>query len=1025
MASSYNPALVALSVVIAAAASYVALDLAGRTTAARGRMRPIWLIGGAASMGLGIWSMHYIGMLAFTLPVEVLYDLPTVLLSLLAAVFASGVALLVVSRPQLGPAGALTGSLAMGGGIAAMHYIGMEAMRLPAMCHWDYRIVAASVLIAILVSLVALWLQFRLREETRELALGKFVAAGVMGLAVAGMHYTGMAAATFVPAPMTQDLSWAVGISSLGAVGIAFVTFSVLALAVLTAIVDRRFTAQALELQSSEQRYRLLFERSLSGVYQSTLDGTLIDCNDAFARILGFDSREECLKRVVTDHYLHPAERELFLEQLQAHGRLLDFENRVRRKDGSTAWVLENAVLLEPRPGQPRVVEGSINDITHRKEAEAALRLAMEAAAAANRAKSEFLANMSHEIRTPMNGVIGMTELALQTDLTPEQREYLEMVQISADSLLGVINDILDFSKIEARKLDLDVLDFDLGKVLDDLMRTLAPLAHQKGLELAYHAAPEVPLLLAGDPARLRQILANLASNAVKFTERGEVVLRVTREARDGSRAILHFTVTDTGIGIPLDKQKAVFEAFTQADASTTRRFGGTGLGLAIASQLTGLMGGRIWLESEPGRGTVVHVTLPFETRVDALVQAPPRELVEVRGMPVLVVDDNSTNRWILAEVLTHWGMRPTVVATGEAALEALDRASKDGTPFSLVLLDYQMPGMNGLELARRIQESPELAPTMIMLLSSVSHAVDADRAARQGLAASLTKPVRQSVLREAILSALARQPPAASAAWNQAGARPDQRKALRVLLAEDNRVNMRLVTAMLEKGGHTVVAAGDGRQAVSAAQAGGFDAVLMDLQMPEMDGFEATAAIRKNEREAGGRLPIIALTAHAMKGDREACLAAGMDAYLAKPVRAHDLLSTLSRLTGGGWERAPAEPVEPAVNAPDVLARVGGDRELLAEVIAIFREQAPRMVADLRRATESGDAKALERSAHTLRGSVVSLGAKPAADEANALETMGRLGRLEGAAGRVTDLERELARLQQELDRLIATDQT
>jgi two-component system sensor histidine kinase/response regulator len=1014
--STLNPWMVALSLLVAICASYAALDVAGRATAAVGRMHVTWLVGGAASMGLGIWSMHYIGMLAFHLPVDVHYHIATVLLSLIAAMFASGVALVVASRAKWSWPGSVAASVVMGIGIASMHYIGMDAMRLQAMMVFNQVIVALSVIIAVVVSFVAIWLAFRFRSETREIAPLKIASACVMGVAVVAMHYTGMAAATFVPSTMAVDLSGSVEISALGITGIILVTLTVLVFSSLTSLIDRRMTAQSDKLRASEDRYRRFFERSPSGIYQSSLDGHLLDCNDAFARILGYSSRKECLARPMSDHHSVGQNRDEFFRRLVKEGSLSDFESKLWQRDGRPVWVLETATLLEQKAdGDPGVIEGTILDITARKEAEDVMRSATQAAEEANRAKSEFLANMSHEIRTPMNGIIGMTELALGTDITAEQRDYLETVRSSADALLGIINDILDFSKIEARRLDIDLIDFDLRYTVDDTLRALAPRAHAKGLELACAISPAVPAALGGDPSRLRQILVNLIGNAVKFTERGEVVIRVDCAPGESGRVDVTFTVSDTGIGIPLEKQATIFDPFTQADASTTRRFGGTGLGLTISSRIATLMGGVIKVESEIGRGSQFQFTLPFEIRAATAAPLPTRrELKDLRGLDVLVVDDNATNRRILEEILIVWGMRPTLVDGGLAALDALDRALANGKPFPLALIDFQMPDLDGFQLAERIKDRPELVTTMIMMLSSVGHRGDAVRFRELGVASYLTKPVRQSVLLDAVLAVLAGSDLAPNDkvlvtrhTVNEA------RRLLRILLAEDNPVNRQLVTALLGKRGHAVVSVENGRDAVAAVAGGHFDLILMDVQMPQMDGLEATAAIRKAEAGTSTHVPIIALTAHVMKGDREACLAAGMDEYVSKPVNAAELFARIDALTGSRATTIPepaslAPLTEPAFDMEEVLARVEGDRSLLLALAEIFRAEIPSALAEIRRCATTRDSAGLERAAHGFKGACGNFGARATVRAATVLELMGHEASFHEVEARVADLERE-----------------
>jgi PAS domain S-box-containing protein len=595
----------------------------------------------------------------------------------------------------------------------------------------------------------------------------------------------------------------------------------------------------------------------------------------------------------------------------------VDIEYRIVRPDGEIRWVRARGFQVRDPAGQLIRLTGIVSDTTERQQAAEALRTSMvalqaeiverkraeDAAETANRSKSEFLANMSHEIRTPLNGVVGMTDLVLGTDLSAEQRECLDMVKASGETLLNVINDILDFSKIEVGKLAIDVVRFDLHDSVATTVKLLADRAHTKGLELVCDIRPDVPTALLGDPSRLRQILTNLLGNAIKFTEHGDVVLTIEAEAQNDDEATLRFSVSDTGIGIPDGQQEAIFRPFVQGDGSTTRRYGGTGLGLAISTNLVALLGGRMWVESETGKGSTFHFTVRFELQHAPVPAASSKatQTTHLRDMPVLVVDDNTVNRRILEGMLRQWHMKPVLVDSGRTGLAAMQMSKTAGQAFPLVLIDAHMPDMDGFSVAEEIKKDPALAGATLLMLTSSGRQGDGARCRELGIAAYLMKPISQLELLDAIL-----------AVQGMASAGPDRlqvvtrhslregRRQLRILLAEDNKVNQLVAARLLGKRGHAVVVVGTGREALAALSepgSGGFDLILMDVQMPDMDGFEATGIIRAREKSSGSHLPIIAITAHAMKGDQERCLAAGMDGYVSKPFQAEEMFAAIDRV--------------------------------------------------------------------------------------------------------------------------------
>ncbi len=770
-------------------------------------------------------------------------------------------------------------------------------------------------------------------------------------------------------------------------------------------------------LRDNEQRLQLAVDASGTGLWDRDLYTGKTRFSAAWRHLFGYGDNDLPDTPETWAGIVHPDDLARLANDVQSYlsdaASSYESEFRIRHRDGSYRWVLSRAQLLRDASGQPYRMLGSHIDITERKRSESELHQAKEAAEAANQAKSQFLANMSHEIRTPLNGIIGMTELALQTELTPEQREYLQMVAASGDALMTVINDVLDFSKIEAGKLALDPVAFDLRDAIGDTMRAVAVRAHLKGLELAYEVRPDVPAAIVADPNRLRQILTNLIGNAIKFTEHGEVVVSVSPEGLTADEVRLHFSVRDSGIGIAAEQQPAIFRAFEQADGSTSRKYGGTGLGLTISRRLVEMMGGKLWVESTIGRGSTFHFTLCAHVCPKLLRQAAPIEFLT--GLPVLVVDDSATNRRILNELLTHWQMRPTTVDGGVAALGCMMHAVIGGTPFPLVLVDVHMPEMDGFELAERIKRTPALAGATIMMLSSADLLGEAARCRELGVAAFLTKPLRQSELLEAMLLALSRFTPGASAAID--GPRPAaaSARALRILLAEDNAVNQRLGVRLLEKRGHTVIVANNGREALAAFTSDAFDLVLMDVQMPEMDGFEATAAIRALELDRGTYTPIIALTANAMKGDQKRCLTAGMDGYVSKPIQPAHLCEMIEHIVPppDRLDHRPAAMDEHGcIDVHEMMERFNNDLGLARELVESFFDESPVRLAQLRQAVARGDAAAVRHSAQALKDSVAQFAAHPAAAAAARLEAMGSARDLANAYAARVQLEVEIARL-------------
>jgi len=836
------------------------------------------------------------------------------------------------------------------------------------------------------------------------------------------------AALEFYLAPHFYQTSWFYG---LGALAIVFAVVGGYRMRVRHLMARERELAMRVhdrtsELQAQKREFQQLFENAPVGIARLDKDENIISLNKSFENIFGFNA-EEIRSRFINDlivpYELIEEASELTRRTLAGEGPMK--ETVRRRKDGSMVPVEIYVAPISVGHAHDGFY-GMYLDITERKKAEVDLRNAKEAAEQASRAKSEFLANMSHEIRTPMNGIIGMTELALETDLTDEQEDYLSTVKSSAHSLLTLINDILDFSKIEAGKLDLDEGVFGLRENIDSAMKVLAVRAHSKGLELICDITSDVPELLVGDAGRLCQVIINLVGNAIKFTDAGEVVLRIRMESESTGEAGIAFEVCDTGIGITPVQQEKIFQAFEQADASTTRKYGGTGLGLSISSRLVRLMGGQLWVKSEIGNGSTFGFSARFKTQADD-GNRTTKTKVQLRGLRALVVDDNAANRKLLEINLTDWGMLVTSVQSGELALGALRQAAAAGTPFSLMLLDHQMPGMDGFTVAEYVKADPQLSEVRIIMQTSTAQHGSARRIRDLQLSGYLIKPISQLALLTAVNQAIENTPPSSRVEEPPDRSKEEIReRPLRILIADDNEINRRLALKLLENRGHRVTPATDGIQAVAMFERELFDLILMDVQMPTMNGLQATAAIREIEKSLHTRIPIIAMTARAIKGDREECMRAGMDGYVSKPINQADLFKAIRELvpdpriiSGDDVGDSAGQGSLVVLDHNALLRDTEGDEEFLREIVEIFLQEYPKQMATLTDMIQRGEQEAAYEIAHKLKGSIGSMRAPAAFEVAAAFEGFLRRGDIATAGSLFSELRNRVEELSAELTKI------
>jgi PAS domain S-box-containing protein len=804
-------------------------------------------------------------------------------------------------------------------------------------------------------------------------------------------------------------------------------------------------------LQHSHARFKKLFDANIIGIMLADLSGRVLEANDAYLALTGYTRDDLLAGRLRWDKLTPPEYRELDLKAIDSLNRTgvsPPWEKQYIRKDGSRVPVMLGVSMLDNSTSECICF---VVDMTEQKQAEAQLLRAKEEADSANQSKSLFLANMSHEIRTPMNAIIGLTELVLDSALTPQQRDNLSAVAESAESLLSLINHILDFSKIEAGKLELDNVEFSLRTMVAGALKTLSLAAHRKGLELVGDIRPDVPDRLIGDVVRLRQIVMNLLGNAIKFTDAGEVVLRVAVSNHNDSLMELKFDVSDTGIGIPENRQHAIFEAFEQVHTSINRKYGGTGLGLSITSKLAQMMGGRVWLKSEPGHGSTFFVTSHVR-QSPSEISALPTSPAPLDGLRVLIVDDNATSRQQLMDLLSAWRLRPLAVDGAKEAINALKRIRKSADAgFAFTLIDAQMPNVDGFELAKQIRaDFSDRAGHLLIMLSSPDRAAELARCDQAGLEAPINKPINESELLDTLMSLRL------GAGDETAPTLPARiveiaRKSLRVLLVEDSLFNQKLGIALLEKRGHQVAVANNGREAVEIFFRQPFDRVLMDVQMPEMDGLEAMQVIRQREARIGSHVPIIAMTAQALSGDRERCLAAGMDEYLTKPIRSDLMYETLeadfpnavfpkesppkpARARRGSSASATGRPQSlpqsPAINGQKSnglvnwqhsLSIVGGDQKLLRDVVEACLEDWPRWTQGFEQGLAEQEPAVFRRAAHSVRGACRTFGLERLVEPSHELESLALAGNLTAAKQLLESLWPEFQACQNELQEFLA----